>query len=68
MIAVETFSSVDLASGAMGADTAYLGGGTLVMRALNYGEQNFTRIVRSTDPVAETGFCCRRPHRPLVRV
>lgn len=50
MIAVETFPSIDQASSALTGDAIYLGGGTLVMRALNYGEQNFTRIVRSTDP------------------
>lgn len=50
MISVENFSSNGEASRALGADSIYFGGGTLVMRALNYGEQSFTRIVRSSDP------------------
>lgn len=50
MISVENFSSNGEANRALGAGSIYFGGGTLVMRALNYGEQNFTRIVRSTDP------------------
>ncbi|MEP0944227.1 MAG: FAD binding domain-containing protein [Rhizobiaceae bacterium] len=50
MITVETYADINQASAALGADSIYLGGGTLVMRALNYGEQNFSRIVRSTDP------------------
>lgn len=50
MISVETFASNDQAANALGSDSAYLGGGTLVMRSLNYGGQNFSRIVCSTDP------------------
>lgn len=50
MISVETFSSNGDAGRALGADSIYLGGGTLVMRALNYGEQSFSRIIRSSDP------------------
>lgn len=50
MIDVDTFATVGEAAQAMNAGTTYLGGGTLVMRALNYGEQDFTRIVRSSDP------------------
>jgi len=50
MITVENFTSVDQAAGALGSGATYLGGGTLVMRALNYGEQSFNRIVRSSDP------------------
>lgn len=50
MISVENFSSNGEASRALGSGSIYLAGGTLVMRALNYGAQNFTRIVRSSDP------------------
>jgi len=50
MIDVDTFATMGEAAQAMNADSSYLGGGTLVMRALNYGEQDFTRIVRSSDP------------------
>ncbi|MEN0040885.1 MAG: FAD binding domain-containing protein [Pseudomonadota bacterium] len=49
MISVETFTNADQAAGALGPDAIYHGGGTIVMRTLNYGEQNFSRIVRSTD-------------------
>ena len=48
MITVETFASADQVQGALSSDATYLGGGTLVMRALNYGQQDFERIVRCT--------------------
>lgn len=51
MISIENFSSLGEAGRALGADSIYLGGGTLVMRALNYGEHSFSKIVRSSDPV-----------------
>jgi len=50
MISVETHPSFDQAASALGPDAVYLGGGTIVMRALNYGELGADRIVRSTDP------------------
>ena len=34
----------------MGGDARYLGGGTLVMRDVNYGAEGFGRLVRSADP------------------
>ena len=50
-LTVETYDRLDDAGRAL--ETArgaqFLGGGTLVMRAVNYGDQSFTRIVRSTD-------------------
>ena len=49
MISVETLPTLDQAATAMDANTAFLGGGTLLMRSLNYGEQDFSRIIRSTD-------------------
>ena len=49
MITVETHSTLSAAATALGPDAVYLGGGTLVMRALNYAEGDFTRIVRTTD-------------------
>jgi len=54
MISVETFQTIGQASGAMNGNAAYLGGGTLLMRSLNYGEQNFEKIVRSTDLALKT--------------
>lgn len=50
MISVETFGTAAEASSALGGQSIYLGGGTLVMRGLNYGAQGFDRIVRTTDP------------------
>lgn len=50
MISVETFATATEASNALGGQSIYLGGGTLVMRGLNYGAQDFNKIVRSTDP------------------
>lgn len=50
MISVETFGTAAEASNALGGQSVYLGGGTLVMRGLNYGAQGFDKIVRSTDP------------------
>ena len=49
MISVETYSTNSQAATAVGGDGVFLGGGTRIMRALNYGEQGFTRIVRSSD-------------------
>jgi CO/xanthine dehydrogenase FAD-binding subunit len=54
MITVETFDTLDQAAAAMepGRDkTRFLGGGTLIMRGVNYGAQSFDRIVRTHDPV-----------------
>lgn len=50
MISVESHSSNDLVAAALGPDSVYLGGGTIVMRSLNYGELGAARIVRSADP------------------
>ena len=49
MISVETFTSADQAANALGSGAIYHGGGTIIMRTLNYGEQDFSRIVRSSD-------------------
>lgn len=49
MTSVETYPSNSQAAAAVGGDGVFLGGGTLIMRALNYGEQGFARIVRSND-------------------
>ena len=51
MILVDTYTTNEQAASALTEGSIYLGGGTLVMRALNYGEQSFDRIVRSSDPV-----------------
>lgn len=53
MITVETFDTLDQAANAMatGRDkTRFLGGGTLIMRGVNYGAQSFDRIICTRDP------------------
>lgn len=50
MISVETFPTAAEAAQAMSAGSRFIAGGTLVMAALNYGAQDFNRIVRTTDP------------------
>ena len=49
MITVETFDTIVEAGRAMEDRTRYLGGGTLLMRAVNYGDQSFQRMVRTRD-------------------
>lgn len=49
MLTVETFETLTEAAAAMSSEARYLGGGTLVMRAVNYGDQGFSRIVRTRD-------------------
>lgn len=50
MLEVVTCPTLAEASAALGPDARYFGGGTLVMRDVNYGDQSFRRIVRATDP------------------
>ncbi|MEX2518855.1 MAG: FAD binding domain-containing protein, partial [Paracoccaceae bacterium] len=49
-IEVETYETLGEAGRALGRDGRYLGGGTLVMRAVNYGDQSFRRIIIARDP------------------
>lgn len=49
-IDVKSFDSLQQASGALGASTRYIGGGTLLMRQVNYGDQSFNQLVQSSDP------------------
>ncbi len=49
MLRVDTFDNLSKAAAAMDANARFLAGGTLVMRAVNYGDQTFTRIVRTRD-------------------
>lgn len=48
-LSVETFETLAEAARAVGGDGRYLGGGTIVMRAVNYGDQSFHRIIRARD-------------------
>ncbi|MCB1339656.1 MAG: FAD binding domain-containing protein [Pseudooceanicola sp.] len=47
MLSVETYPTLAEASQAMTDRSRFLAGGTLVMRAVNYGDQGFDRIVRA---------------------
>ena len=47
---VLTFPRAAEAASALGSGAHMLGGGTLLMRAVNYGDQSIQRIVRTTDP------------------
>ena len=51
MLSVETFQTVSEAAQAMTDRTRFLGGGTLVMRDVTYGDQSFDKIIcaRQTD-------------------
>ncbi|MCR8725759.1 FAD binding domain-containing protein [Frigidibacter sp. ROC022] len=46
MLTVETYANMAEAAGAVGDRARYLGGGTLVMQGVNYGDQSFDRVVR----------------------
>ncbi|MCK1741560.1 FAD binding domain-containing protein [Bradyrhizobium sp. 139] len=50
-LTVKTFSSLDEAAAALSSDrrARYLGGGTLVMRALNEGDVSISTVVRAND-------------------
>lgn len=49
MLTVETFDTLAQAASAMTPESRFLGGGTLIMRGVNYGDQSFQRIIRVTD-------------------
>lgn len=55
-VTVRTFSEINDAAAALGSerDAAFLGGGTLVMRALNEGKASFSTIVRTDDAAFRT--------------
>lgn len=50
MPSVETYPTLAEAAAAMRPGAHFLGGGTLIMRAVNYGDPSVERIVRTTDP------------------
>ncbi len=47
MLSVETFSTMQEAASAVGDRAQFLGGGTILMRAVTYGDQSFEKIVRA---------------------
>ena len=51
MLEVVTTETLAEAAQAMGPRARFLGGGTLVMRRVNYGDQRFDRIVRCREPL-----------------
>jgi CO/xanthine dehydrogenase FAD-binding subunit len=53
MLEVVTTETLADAAQAMGPRARFLGGGTLVMRQVNYGDQRFERIVRCRENLAE---------------
>ena len=50
-VTVKTFASASEAAGALSSDRTarYLGGGTLVMRALNEGDVSISTVIRAQD-------------------
>ncbi len=53
MITVETFENAAVASSNLNHRCKYMGGGTLVMRDINYRDASFDRIIRSLDPALQ---------------
>ncbi|MEO1491649.1 MAG: FAD binding domain-containing protein [Pseudomonadota bacterium] len=53
MLEVVTVPTLTEAAAAMGPGARFLGGGTLIMRAVNYSDQSMTRIVRTTEQMNE---------------
>jgi len=50
MITVDKLNSISEAANAVASGARYYGGGTLVMRAINYAEEGYDRIVVANDP------------------
>ncbi|WP_299969642.1 FAD binding domain-containing protein [uncultured Roseobacter sp.] len=50
MVEVQTCQTMAEAAASLGEGARYLGGGTIVMRQVNYGDQSFHRIVRALQP------------------
>ncbi|MEM9277835.1 MAG: FAD binding domain-containing protein, partial [Pseudomonadota bacterium] len=51
MISVEKYNSLSEAADSVASGGRYYGGGTLVMRAVNYAEEGYDRLVVAHDPV-----------------
>ena len=54
MLEVVTVATAADAAGAMTPQSRFMGGGTLIMNRVNYGDQRFNRIVRCTDPTLKS--------------
>ena len=48
-ISVETYPTLAEAASAMSQGSQFLGGGTMVVRGLNFATPNYNRVIRSTD-------------------
>jgi CO/xanthine dehydrogenase FAD-binding subunit len=49
-ISVETYPTLGEAAAAMREGSQFLGGGTMVVRGLNFATPDYNRVIRSTDP------------------
>ena len=49
-IHVQSFDTLHQAREVLGSSSRYIGGGTLLMRQVNYGDQSFDQLVHSGDP------------------
>ena len=49
MISVQTFDTLDQTAAALTERSRFLGGGTLLMRRVNYGDQSFDQLLRTQD-------------------
>jgi len=52
-IHVHTVDTIDQASTALNANAKYFGGGTLLMRELNYADHQYSSLILSIDPVLQ---------------
>ena len=68
-VTVKTFASFGEAASALSSDRSarYLGGGTLVMRALNEGDVSISTVVRATDRRAVPHRCRELTHHARGR-
>lgn len=53
MLEVQSFPTAAEATRAMTPDARFLGGGTLIMNRVNYGDQRFHKIVHTSDPLMQ---------------
>ncbi len=53
-IDVRRVETVNEANAALGGSARFFGGGTLLMRQVNYGDQSFNQLIVSDDPVLKT--------------
>ncbi|MEM7289087.1 MAG: FAD binding domain-containing protein [Pseudomonadota bacterium] len=54
MVAIEKYATLSEAANVVANGARYFGGGTLIMRALNYAEEGYERLVLADDPALRT--------------